>query len=856
MRKLWAVAVCALWACSGGGGAGGKDGGGQPSDVYPSGRPAGYTNPIPAENALAGDPDWAVKRGDGAPSGAASLKRPVHVEAYADRVSVKAGETIQVMANIPSTAGGPMGVHWTLYRLGWYGGAGARKLAEGTATAGPQPACPPDTTTGFIQCHWSPTFSVQIPQAAVSGLYLVRILRDEPFPYGTYVPLVVKDDRMSDLYFQASVTTYQAYNRWMGESLYDDQLGLPSRFAVEVGFDRPYISDYGAGHMLRWEAHMASFLERSGYDVSYTTNLDVTREGMAGLRRHGAFLSVGHDEYWDGKERDAVEGARDAGTHVFFFGANAAYWKVRLDDPGPDGNARKMTCYKMRPKTDPLAADPVLRTGRFRDDPINRPEEELVGTMYEEQVLFGHAWVVQNASNFAYDGTGFHEGDSVPGLVGYEYDRRYENDTPGAVTVVARSPLVDIYGRPGISEAVVYRAPSGALVFGAGTIYFALGLDDFANGPYRGQRDARMERMVANLFDAALNLPIPSALSNPRAPLYSQPASAWASSVATLASGLAGTDGRGGPSSLTQLPDGSFVYADPRHHQIRRIGQSSPYAGTGVPGSDRVPVPAANAHFANPASVWADGAGNVYVADTLNSCIRKIGNDASHTVTTFAGTCTAYGFQDGVGTAARFSYPMSLSFSARWGLLLADEQNHVLRAIDLNTAAVTTLGNPAGDPDTNGLPLAQVVFPFLTAVAAADDGRIFVVSSAPGVLEAKIRSIAPDAQRTVVTLAGGAVDGFQDGSGAVARLRAQGGALWDGTGLLFSDPGSHRIRRLIPGVDAATSTVQTVAGNGSASMLDGSGASSTFMVPLGLWLGLDRGVYLADGGGAIRAIRP
>src|SRR5438874_1503626 len=101
MRKICTVATCVLMACSSGGGGGGD--GGQPGDVYPTGRPAGYTNPIPAENALAGDPTWAVKRGDGAPSGRASLQRPVHIEAYADRVSAKAGETIQVMASIPSS---------------------------------------------------------------------------------------------------------------------------------------------------------------------------------------------------------------------------------------------------------------------------------------------------------------------------------------------------------------------------------------------------------------------------------------------------------------------------------------------------------------------------------------------------------------------------------------------------------------------------------------------------------------------------------------------------------------------------------------------------------------------------------
>src|SRR5689334_6527607 len=119
MRNGWALAaICASLACSSGGAggpgtdAGVPDGGG---DVYPQGRPTGYVNPIPAENALAGDPSWALIRGDGAPSGSGAAKRPVHVEAYADRVSAKAGETIQVMANIPAGMGGPMGVRWALY---------------------------------------------------------------------------------------------------------------------------------------------------------------------------------------------------------------------------------------------------------------------------------------------------------------------------------------------------------------------------------------------------------------------------------------------------------------------------------------------------------------------------------------------------------------------------------------------------------------------------------------------------------------------------------------------------------------------------------------------------------------------
>src|SRR5215470_19464124 len=99
MRNWWAAAAaCALLACSKGDSAPGPpppDPLPDPNSTYPLGRKAGYVNPIPAENALPGDPAWALVRGDGAPSGQAAINRPAHVEAYADRVSVKAGESLQ-----------------------------------------------------------------------------------------------------------------------------------------------------------------------------------------------------------------------------------------------------------------------------------------------------------------------------------------------------------------------------------------------------------------------------------------------------------------------------------------------------------------------------------------------------------------------------------------------------------------------------------------------------------------------------------------------------------------------------------------------------------------------------------------
>ena len=71
---------------------------------------------------------------------------------------------------------------------------------------------------------------------------------------------------------------------------------------------------------------------------------------------------------------------------------------------------------------------------------------------------------------------------------------------------------------------------------------------------------------------------------------------------------------------------------------------------------------------------------------------------------------------------------------------------------------------------------------------------------------------------------------------------------------MFCDVGSHRVRRLIPGANAASSLVQTVAGSGSPTIADGSGDSAGFGVPLGLFRAADKTIYVADGAGAIRAL--
>jgi len=788
---------------------------------WPPPRP-GYLNPIPAENQHTGDPSW--NRG--------FVRSRSEVEAYADRVSATAGSTVKLMVSTdePGTSAA-----WTLYRIGWYGGAGARSLLRGNLQLSSQPKCPRDAVTNLIRCSWTPSFSVKIPQDAVSGLYLVRIVRNDG--YGVMIPIVVKDDRPADLLMESAVLTAQAYNAWGGFGLYDP----PGKFAVQVSFDRPYASDYGSGQVLRYEALMARFLERYGYDVTYTTNLDVAREGSATLLRRGAFLSVGHDEYWAGEQRDAVEAARDSGLPIFFFGANAAYWKVRLSDPGIDGNARVVTCYKRFPEQDPLAGT-AQQTGRFRDDPISRPEEALVGTMYESWMLFGTPWAPQKLDHPAFEGTGLRPNDTIPQLVGYEYDRTFELDTPSPVTVLSHSSLVDAEGKPGYSEMTIYTAPAGGVVFGAGSIYFPLGLDG-------AQRDPRIERLTANLLKLGIQLPVPSALRNVSAPPSSSPETKWATSVRTVVSGMPG------PAGVAQMPDGTFVIADPRAHRIWQTdgsGRYWPFAGDGNPSGSAAfdNVPGLSARFFGPTAVLPDALGNVYVADTHNCVIRKIANDASHTVSLVAGAFFGDGYADGIGGAARLSYPMGMAWLDATHIVFADSANQAIRILDVTRNAVSTLAVTHWDDDSDG-PASSASFYYPTAVAVAPDGRVFFVASSTG----KLKVIGTDASRTITTLVAGGL-GFADGPGTGARMVPQMGLLWFNNALIVSDSGNQRLRWVVPGASAGSTTVSTWAGDGRMADDDGLASTASFHVPLGLWAGKDGSIYVVDGEGSLRAVRP
>jgi hypothetical protein len=454
---------------------------------------AAVANPVIEENRLPGSSGWRIPTAGNTIGDDAGGQ----IKGYASATSVNRGEGITFMVSVSPAQTFTVDI----YRLGWYGGAGGRLVRSiGPVNGVQQPTCPSDSRTGMVECHWSKSLSLDVPVDWVSGLYVGVLTNAQHFQ--NYVVFTVRDDsRASDLLFQQTVTTYQAYNNYPNfKSLYEYNSTGPATIAespraVKVSFDRPY-KDSGSGDLFVWEANFVGWMERMGYDVSYATDVD-THANPSRLLDHKGLLSVGHDEYWSKEMFDAWETARDQGRNLGFFGANAAYWQVRFE-PSSSGVAdRVMVCYKS------TLLDPVkgsTATDLFRL--VGRPEQRLVGVQYSAHFDKTYPFVVQNAGNWVYAGSGFRDGDTVEGLVGAESDRFYPlyQSAPGtSQTLLSSSPVLSASGLWDVANASVYQAPSGAWVFGAATQQWSWGLSDV---PSHGINvDSRIQRTTQNVLD-------------------------------------------------------------------------------------------------------------------------------------------------------------------------------------------------------------------------------------------------------------------------------------------------------------------------------------------------------------------
>ena len=508
------------------------------------------SNPIVNENNCkgAGSSAWQISNG-----------RTFDLGGFATQTSYNLGQSIPLKIGAYADT-----VTIQLFRIGYYGGKGGRLIS--TASEVPVnngPSCNAmNAKTGEVNCeNWETTYTIPAATIPTSGVYIAKLT--DPEGDDNQIIFVVREDTPtpgSEVLAKIPMSTYQAYNWFGSKSLYNYNSSAPnlasgSPRAFSVSFERPF-QDIASSADENWffkvDYPMIYWLEKEGYDVSYTDGVGID-ENPETLLKHKMVLFSGHDEYWSGKELAAVKNAREHGVDLASFGANDTYWKVEYED-----NHQRMTVYKTvqdgsEGVNDPGAESP---TTTFRDPgapagSAEAPKGGRPGPDTPENSLWGIMYVGDTTTETSYgltvppaEGQDQYSGDSIwrntginpatgatigTNLVGWEWDAvpsqpGYLAFQPGGVIQVAKTNVnlpgvewLQDYGReyastpppgqPGFTEAVKYRAPSGALVFAGGTIQWSWGLGPhFLNQPQDTYSEAPVESSDSRIQQATYNI--------------------------------------------------------------------------------------------------------------------------------------------------------------------------------------------------------------------------------------------------------------------------------------------------------------------------------------------------------------
>lgn len=473
-------------------------------------------------------------------------RRSTDIEGYCSKLSYRAGESVQI--SVSSTA--PFIVE--VYRLGFYGGDGARLMHQTDVVQGTKHGDPPIGDLQLRECAWPSSVEVAIPSDWLSGVYLGKLTQvNVPSPTGSYVIFVLRDDRTCDFLFKCSETSWSAYNAWPDNfSLYDFH-GTPAKIGywgpgVRVSFDRPYAMAQpwymlhepdrlawmiGASQFLTFEYPLLFWMESRGFDVSYMSCMDLHDSSPVALReRARALLATGHDEYYSvamfNNLRNAVEASDDIpqnGLSVAFLCGGSLTGVLDLAPATFDGSRQNRIIRRIG-RWGPI--DPWLMTlapeqagftdGDFAD------AGELMGAHLVEPAVGVADWRCANtagplASRF-YSGTGLRDNDGLRGLIGHEFTGNPVG-RPG-LEVLAEERLIGGDGQVTANKytATIYPGPKGNVVFNASTMWWPQFLNVATRLPFppdgtpkftsptglisQGSADMqRVEQLTLNLFD-------------------------------------------------------------------------------------------------------------------------------------------------------------------------------------------------------------------------------------------------------------------------------------------------------------------------------------------------------------------
>jgi hypothetical protein len=422
-------------------------------------------NAIRMENQKAGSRDWLITgvKEQHCEYPENQWCRRKNIEGYVSHQTILAGEKLKVFVSTNPISD----FRLDIYRMGYYGGDGARKMLSTGRLKGLMQAEPkPDSITNLFECNWKENYSLTIPKDWLSGVYVGKLTAFKDSSQ-TYVIFIVRDQRKTDFLFQCSDMTWQSYNRWpYWHSLYDlRHLPWNNRPGTIISFNRPYgiyinnlPSDFnpysfGAGEFLLWEYPLCYWMEKEGYDVSYISNIDTHNDAL-GLNRAKAFLSVGHDEYWTQEMYDNLVKARDRGLNILFLSGNSVSSILPLS-PSADGTPAKILGPK-RP---------------FRN------EFELMGN---SSYGVGYAdFVCKKPDHWLFKNTGMKMNDTIPDFIGWEYHGFPVKNDPSLIVLATSDSFKASCCKDDIMKpyaVTIYNGPKNNIVFNGATCFWSMPL--------------------------------------------------------------------------------------------------------------------------------------------------------------------------------------------------------------------------------------------------------------------------------------------------------------------------------------------------------------------------------------------
>ena len=306
------------------------------------------------------------------------------------------------------------------------------------------------------------------------------------------------------------------------------------------------------------------------------------------------------------------------------------------------------------------------------------------------------------------------------------------------------------------------------------------------------------------------------------------------------------------PAGIFVDPAGNLYLSDTENYRIRRVDARTQkietIAGTGNPGYSGDGGLATLAAITTPAGLAMDGVGDIYFADSGNQIVRRI--DVDGTITTVAGVPQTQGYSGdgGPATAAKLSLPEGVALDAAGDLYIADTGNSVIRKVDAATNTITTVAGVPRSPGFNGdgsATTSQLNSPW--TVTVGPDNSLYIADT----YNNRIRRISGG---MVSTIAG---DGAQDfggdrGPAGSAELNLPIGVTLDPAGDLYiADSGNDRVRRVsvsTGNVNTGTATIQTIIGTGSEGFSGDGGPANQAALhgPYALFFAQNGDFYFAD----------